>query len=481
MSPRKVPVSEIAQHNRPEDIWIIVDGQVYDLTTFAPSHPGGSDIIYRYAGRDASNEYNQVHSPSLIRDTLEPQQFIGSVDEPTLENDSKTTSHATSHSLHPKPPLHQILNLHDFQDIAQQTLSRKSWAFIHGAANDNITRDANQELLRRIWLRPAVMRDVTAVTTATTLFGCQLSMPVYIAPTGAARMAGPEGELGLAQAAGATGVIQCIATPSSPHREILDATRRHAFFQLYVNKDREASAAMIRDVTGVRGKQIAAILVTADLPVVSKREADERIKTEGGPVLVGGATVASNGDRKGAGLARQASAMIDPGLCWDDLRWLRGITDLPIVVKGIQRAEDARMALRLGCDGIVVSNHGGREADTAPPAILTLLELQRNCPEVFRGMEVLVDGGFRRGSDVVKAICLGASAVGLGRPVLYALGYGQEGVEHALEIIRDEVKTTMRLCGMADLMRDAHPGYTNTRQIDHLVMQEEPRRRVDKL
>lgn len=137
-------------------------------------------------------------------------------------------------------------------------------------------------------------------------------------------------------------------------------------------------------------------------------------------------------DWKGSGLARQTGSFIDPTLNWDDISWLRQLTNLPIVVKGIQRWEDAKLAMKSGCQGIVLSNHGGRAADGAPPTIVLLLELHRNCPEVFQALDILIDGGFRRGSDVVKAICLGASAVGLGRPFVYAVNYGQGGVSHAV-------------------------------------------------
>ncbi|KIM93424.1 hypothetical protein OIDMADRAFT_61574 [Oidiodendron maius Zn] len=200
--------------------------------------------------------------------------------------------------------------------------------------------------------------------------------------------------------------------------------------------------------------KVKALFVTVDVPVISKREVDERIRSSGAP---------------DGGFVRRASSFIDLTLTWCDLAWLRSITDAPIVVKGIKRSADAILAMRYGCQGLVLSNHGGRAADTAALTILTLLELQKNCPEVFGAMEVLVDGGFRRGSDVVKATCLGASAVCLGRPFLHALGYGQEGIELAVQIIRDEVETAMHLCGMTDLMRDACPDYTNTASIDCLV------------
>ena len=379
-------------------------------------------------------EYDQVHAPSLIQKTLPKHKHIGVLDESTVTDEWRGIINEKRENapadVNEKPPLDDIINLYDFEDVANQTLSKKSWAYIYGASNDNITRDANNALLKRIWFRPAIMRNVGIVNTRTRLFGCDLDIPIYISPTGAARVAGPEGELALAKGAGASGIIHCISTPASfPYEEILDVTPKQAFFQLYVNKEREKSEATIREIS--KSGKVKAIFVTVDLPVVSKREADERVKPDV-PVVRTNTGSATKGDKKGAGLARQTGSFIDPTFNWDDLRWLRGITNLPIVVKGIQRSEDAKIAMQHGCQGIVLSNHGGRAADNAPPGILTLLELHKNCPEVFGAMEVIVDGGFRRGSDVVKAICLGASAVGLGRPFLYALNYGQEGVEHAV-------------------------------------------------
>ncbi|KAF4331815.1 alpha-hydroxy acid dehydrogenase FMn-dependent [Fusarium beomiforme] len=367
-----------------------------------------------------------------------------------------------------KPPLRDIINLYDFEQVASQTLSKKSWAYISSGSCDNITRDANLAILRKIWLRPAVMRNVQNVNTKTTLFGCQLDLPIFIAPTGAVRTAGPDGELAMARAASSSGIIQCIATPASyPHQEILGATSKHAFFQIYVNKARTETERVLRQ--GIATGKIKAIFVTADLPVVSKREADERIKSDAVP---GDESPAGSGrDQKGAGLARQGGDFIDPSLNWDDISWIRSLTDLPIVVKGIQRWEDAKLAMQHGCQGIILSNHGGRAADNALPAILILLELHRHCPEVFGALELLVDGGFRRGSDIVKAICLGASAVGLGRPFMYAVNYGQQGVEHAVNILRDEIQTTMRLCGIKNLMQDSNPTCLNTAEVDHLVYQ----------
>ncbi|OAA53863.1 cytochrome b2 [Cordyceps fumosorosea ARSEF 2679] len=422
---RKVSVSEVRKHTTNDDCWIVVDNHVYDMTDFAPTHPGGAQIIYSYAGQDASDQYNAVHAPSLISKTLSPERQLGQLDKTSISADWKT-SNATASSTATagkQPPLSSILNLHDFEAAAKASFSAQSWAYIDSASNDCITRDANIDVLRRIWFRPLVMRDVARVRTLTSLFGSAMAMP-------------------------------CVSTAASyPLDEVLAATPegRRAWFQLYVDKDRRKTEALLRAVT--RSGKVGAVFVTVDLPVISKREADERAQ-EGGR----------------AGLARQTATFIDPRLSWEDVPWIRRHTDLPIVIKGVQRWEDAARAMRCGCDGIAVSNHGGRAADGAQPAVVTLLELHRYAPEVFARMAVLVDGGFRRGADVVKAVCLGAAAVGVGRPFLYALGYGEEGVVHAANVLREEIEVAMRLCGMTDLMADASPRYLNTKLVDGYVV-----------
>jgi L-lactate dehydrogenase (cytochrome) len=267
--------------------------------------------------------------------------------------------------------------------------------------------------------------------------------------------------------------------------EILNAAPKDYpfLFQLYINKERSKTEELLRTINS--RPQIKAIFVTVDLPVVSKREADERIKLD---TLyssgLGGATAGS--DAKGSGLARSVGSFIDPSFCWEDLAWLRKQTKLPIVLKGIQCAADARIAMHMGCQGIVVSNHGGRALDSAPGSILVLLELHRECAEVFDHMDVFIDGGVRRGSDVLKALCLGASGVGIGRPFQYAINYGTEGVQHAVNselhgpcccfyrmltaclVLKDEVETAMRLVGLKTL-DNADPSLVNTAEVDLLV------------
>lgn len=202
------------------------------------------------------------------------------------------------------------------------------------------------------------------------------------------------------------------------------------FFQLYMRPDREKSAALIRQVSSL--PQFKAIHITVDAAWPGKREADERVKADETASVPMSDARAKNDD-KGGGYGRLMASFIDPGLTWDDIAYVRKHTHLPVCLKGIMSADDAILAMKAGVDGILLSNHGGRNLDTSPPSIITLLELQRRAPEIFDCMEVYVDSGIRRGTDILKAVALGATAVGMGRSVLFAANYGQEGVEHLID------------------------------------------------
>ncbi len=201
------------------------------------------------------------------------------------------------------------------------------------------------------------------------------------------------------------------------------------FFQLYVNKDRQKSEESIKKATELGFR---AIFVTVDAAGRGKRESDERLKVD--EVVINPVTgQRAETDKKGGGLTRMMGSYIDQALTWDDLKWIRSLTHLPIILKGVTTAADAKLAMDHNVDGILLSNHGGRNLDFSPPSILLLLEMHKQCPEIFDRMEVYVDGGIRRGGDILKALCLGAKAVGIGRTFLYSLAYGSEGAEHLVE------------------------------------------------
>lgn len=469
----KISVEELAKHASEKDLWCAINGDIWDMTEFAPSHPGGLEIILEYAGQDASKAYNEVHGPSLAAKSLPSSARKGRIDESTITEEWKSKQVSNQeHTSHPdeKPDLAAILNTHDFEQAASKALSAKTWAFQSGAANDNLTHKANLSFFQRIFFRPRVMVGVSDPETSATIFGQKFSVPFFSSPAALAKLAHPDGELAMYRACHSRGttIIGCNNASFSfaEMRGAVEDQTYPLFYQLYVNKDRKATEKLMKEVNDLHP---VAIMVTADLPVVGKREADERVQLDAGYKAAKHMAVqAVQGDKKGSGLARSTGSFIDPALNWKDIAWLKTLTDRPIFVKGIQSAADARKALEYGCSGIYISNHGGRAADTAQPSILTLLEIQANCPEVLEQMEVFLDGGIRRGSDILKAICLGASAVCLGRPFLYAVGYGEDGVRHLVDVLKDELETAMQQVGIKSLS-EAHPGLLNTTELDKYI------------
>ncbi|KIW04327.1 uncharacterized protein PV09_04618 [Verruconis gallopava] len=472
-----ISTEQLSRHNKPGDAWILIDTTVWDVTDFAEQHPGGAEIIYQYIGHDATDAYNEVHGPSLVKKYLDASKNIGQIDSSTVTAEWKKRQASTMESA-PKadpserPPLETILNMHDFEKVAEKHVSPKAWAFQMTAANDHITKAANADYWRRIYFRPRILTGVKNVDVSCEVLGEKYSLPLFSAPAALARLSHPDGEQAMARALSAKGttIIAC-NNASFSFQEICSVLPRDdypVFYQLYVNKDRRVTEQIVRDVSKWKGLQ--AIIVTADLPVVGKREDDERLKIDSNykqPKSFQSQKLSK--DKKGSGLARATGTFIDADLKWNDIRWLQTLTHVPIFVKGIQCAADARKALEMGCKGIYITNHGGRAVDTAQPSLLTLLEINANCPEVMEQMEVFIDGGIRRGTDVLKAICLGASGVCMGRPFLFAVGYGEEGVAHAIDIIKDELETAMQMIGITSLDQ-AHPGLLNTGQLDHMVI-----------
>ncbi|OJJ53152.1 hypothetical protein ASPSYDRAFT_94975 [Aspergillus sydowii CBS 593.65] len=461
---------EISSHKTPDDCWIVVDNQVWDVTDFLDKHPGGPTIILKYAGRDATKAYSEVHNPGLLKAELAPEQYKGKLDESTIHEDwNKQPASENPEAVweNDKPPLETLINSHDFEHVASRTASKKTWAFYSSAATDLITRDANKSCFDRIWFRPRVLRNVRSVDTKSKVLGVDLSMPLFVSPAAMAKLIHQDGECAIARACESRGIMQGISNNSSYTMEELKNAAPGAsfFFQLYVNREREKSAALLRQCSA--NPNIKAIFVTVDAAWPGKREADERVKADENLSVPMSPSQAKN-DKKGGGLGRVMAGFIDPGLTWDDLVWVRKHTHLPVCLKGVMSADDAILAMEAGLDGILLSNHGGRNLDTSPPSIITLLELHKRCPEIFDRMEIYVDSGIRRGSDILKAICLGATAVGMGRSMLFATNYGQDGVEHLIDIMRDELETSMRNNGIISL-DEAGPHLVNTGDVDHLV------------
>ncbi|KAJ5484984.1 hypothetical protein N7539_004972 [Penicillium diatomitis] len=467
---RIISTDEVSKHRTSEDCWIVVDKQIWDVTNFLDEHPGGANIILKYAGRDATEAYSTVHAPSVLRSNLASELLKGELDESTIDKDWLKPPPSENRQVvvrHEKPPLETLINAHDFEVVASKTATPKTWAFYSSAATDLITRDANKSCFDRIWFRPRVLRNVRTVNTHSKILGHNCKLPLFVSPAAMAKLIHPDGECAIARACQRKGIMQGISNNSSYTSEELRSAAPTAsfFFQLYVNRDRAKSAALLRQCSD--NPNIKAIFVTVDAAWPGKREADERVKADEGLSVPMSPSKAQN-DKKGGGLGRVMAGFIDPGLTWEDLRWVRQHTHKPVCLKGVMSADDAMLAMKAGLDGILLSNHGGRNLDTSPPSIITLLEIQRRCPEVLDRMEVYVDSGIRRGTDILKAICLGATAVGMGRSMLFATNYGQDGVEHLIDIMQDELETAMRNVGITSL-EEACPDLVHTGDIDHLV------------
>ncbi|KAE8552582.1 hypothetical protein TMatcc_008049 [Talaromyces marneffei ATCC 18224] len=463
---------DIALHSDSSDCWIIVNGKVWDVTNFLVNHPGGADVIFCHAGKDASFAYNQVHDPNLLGQTLPSTCLKGTVIDgiPSATPQDVNTEPPNIDSTAEKalPPLSSILSTHDLEAVAKQHLSKKAWAYYSSAATDLVSERANQSLWDRIWFRPRVLRNVRNAVTERKIHGVKTSVPFYVAPAAMAKLAHDDGELAIARACAGNGVVQCICINASYQLEdIINAAPPGTpfLFQLYANKNRAATEAILKRVwaTGIH-----VLFLTVDAPVPGKREADEKVKTSAMIKTPMTGTQSAN-DHRGSGLTRIMGTYIDDQLNWDDLQWLRTIWKGKIVLKGVQSVEDAMMAVEAGVDGITLSNHGGRNLDTSPPGLMVLLELRKFYPEVFEKIQVHLDGGIRRGTDILKALCLGATSVSLGRPFLYSVLYGEQGVQHLIQILKDELETAMRLVGITDLSQ-VNSRFVNTKDLDYLVM-----------
>ncbi|CAD0115227.1 unnamed protein product [Aureobasidium uvarum] len=321
----------------------------------------------------------------------------------------------------------------------------------------------NAKAYQKILLRGRILRKVGRVDCSTIILGYPSALPIYTSPVGLAKLVHPSGECAIASAAGKEGCIQVVNTVSSmPIEQIMDARiskDQVVFWQLYADKDLEMSKAFIKRVESAG---VAAIWLTVDSPVVGNRERDERSKSIEEKMEEFVETTQS------VGIAKANTGFIDADLDWDMVDWLRKSTKLAIVIKGIQSVEDAVSAFHHKVDGIVLSNHGGRSQDTAQPPLLTLLEIDRYAPQILgKHIQVLVDGGIRRGTDIIKALALGATAVGIGRPVLYSMsgGYGEYGIRRRIQIFRNELQTNMGFVGASNL-REIERNMVNTRKLE---------------
>jgi isopentenyl diphosphate isomerase/L-lactate dehydrogenase-like FMN-dependent dehydrogenase len=342
------------------------------------------------------------------------------------------------------------VKLDDFEPAARAILPQGIYDYIAGGSEDEIALRGNREAFARYRFRFKVLSSADRPDLSSEILGQRFQMPVHLAPTAIQRMAHPDGEAAAYRAAAAAGVAYCLSTLSSLSIEdVAAAATGPRWFQLYMHRERAISASFVERAVAAG---FAAILLTVDLPKTGRRERDIRNVF----TLPDGISYANLGGTRTwastAGLdpfAQDVNAQTNAGLNWGDLEWLVGKTSLPVIVKGVVRADDARRAVDAGARGILVSNHGGRQLDYA---IASLDALPEVVEAVGDKVPVLIDGGVRRGTDVLKALCLGASGVLIGRPYLYALAVGgADGVQTMLAMMRDEIEVSMSLLGVKAL------------------------------
>jgi 4-hydroxymandelate oxidase len=350
-------------------------------------------------------------------------------------------------------PSSQLLNLLDYESLALQHLSQMAFDYYASGAWDEVTLRDNRSAFDRFRLRPKMLVDVSNRDLTTTILGHILQFPLLIAPMAFQCLANPEGEIATARAAAKAGVgmiLSTLATKSIEEVATVGINSSPAplnWFQLYIHRDRGLTQALIERAYSAGYK---ALCLTVDAPLLGRRERDQRNHFS----LPSGMQLANISSLSGLGIPHNDSEsdlftyfahQLDPSITWKDLDWIQSISPLPLVLKGILRADDAVRAVEAGAKAIIVSNHGGRQLDGA---IASLNALPEVVDAVAGSADVLVDGGIRRGTDVLKALALGAKAVLLGRPILWGLAVaGEEGVAHVLQLLRDEIDVSMALCG----------------------------------
>ncbi|WVR05082.1 hypothetical protein IAU60_002094 [Kwoniella sp. DSM 27419] len=498
---RKVSGREVLDRAKGDEYWVVIKGEVYDMTEFMDEHPGGREIIENNRSKDVTYIFNPRHpNDQLEAENLPPAvKHLGQLD---VQDDdereqlkvmvSKDEQEENARIQRKRDEMEEqglgsIINMRDFEKLAEEMVSKGGWAYYASAADDEITKEENNSDYKKIRFRPRVLRTVKQADASTKILGYDSKLPLWISPAAMAKLGHPLGEVNLTRGAAATGIIQCISSFASCSIEEICAARapnQPLFFQLYVNSKRNLSNEVIKKINRLG---LNAILLTVDAPVGGKRERDIRAKEAFEPP----STEAFDKQGETSGVAEAIFSAVDPDLSWKDLKWLKEQTDLPVIIKGVQTVEDAVMAYNAGADGVVLSNHGGRQLDTTATGISTLLEIRKHAPfllrpayriltgpsqelidnpekltpdvpavsggQAERRFSIFVDGGIWRGTDAVKALCLGADAVGVGRGFLYAQTVGgQKGVEHAYKIFESEILLTMRLLG-ANKIEDLRP------------------------
>jgi 4-hydroxymandelate oxidase len=345
-----------------------------------------------------------------------------------------------------RPAMAAPINVEEFEAVARERLTQMAYDYYAGGAEDEITLRDNRDAFRRRFLKYRVLVDVSERDLSTTVLGQRLPFPVILAPTSMHMLAHPQGEVATARGASELDALMTLSSISTVRMEDVAASAPGAprWFQLYCYSERSVTEMLVKRAYEAG---YTALVVTVDVPLLGRRERDFRnmFTLPDGVKFANFEFEAAGPGGEGSALSSWVSTLQTPSLNWDDLAWLRSLAPMPMILKGIVRADDARRALDLGVEGVWVSNHGGRQLDGSVASLDALADVVA----AVRGQAaVILDGGVRRGTDVLKAIALGADAVAIGRPQLWGLAAdGSSGVRRVLEMLRDELSLAMALAG----------------------------------
>ncbi|SCU80659.1 LADA_0B08834g1_1 [Lachancea dasiensis] len=440
-TPGDISTDEVMLHNTVDDCWIVIDGEVYDVTNFIGVHPGGASKILEVAGGDATRKFYSIHSGSTLDKMKDQLIYLGKL-KGRFEDVISDEELLIAEKRKKLPPLSRVFNLSDFEGIAREILPTSTFAYYATGASDEFTIRENHYAYGRVFFRPKVLQDIEYdVDTSTEFLGTKVNLPIYISAFAGSKMAHPLAELNLQSAAYDANIMQMVPKQSSysieDFFEHVPDSQNH-WYQYHFDDLQQLENFGTLLKTLETKPSIKGIFLNVDLRDIGNREKDTRQRSVD--------TTTS----------KELSSIVTKNMSyakftWKDVEKIMASTDLPICLKGVQRGEDVVLAAEKGVKAVVLSNHGGRQLDFSRPPLEVLAEARTMLKErnLEDKIEIYLDGGVRRGSDILKALCMGAKGVGLGRPFLYAMaGYGEEGVNHLIDILQGEIKNNMRLLGV---------------------------------
>lgn len=446
-----IPIEEIMKHNHDGDCWIAIHGQVFDVTNFLSMHPGGKARIMKYAGGDASDEFSKIHSKEVLERIVDHIELVGQL-QGEFEKVETEESLKIKENIENKPGIQAMFNLTDFEFVAKKVLPESTYHYFATGASDEFSLRENHYAYSRVFFRPKVLQEIGTPDLSTTLLGNEVDLPVYITAFAGSKFAHPLGERNLQKAAYNANVMQMVPKLLSYSLgEFIEEVPKDQklWYQLHFDTQEELDdvANTIKKVEATGN--FKGIFINVDLADLGNRERDSKIRMKDEDNSEALKAIANNG-----------AVNYPSRFSWKEIKLIRSLTNLPISLKGVQRGEDVVLAAQNGIQGVIISNHGGRQLDFSRPPLEILAEAKQMLKEknLDDKVELFVDGGIRRGSDIIKALCLGAKGVGMGRPFLYAMsGYGEQGVDRVFEILRTEMTNNMKLLGVdkiSDLNED---------------------------